>query len=340
MRLTTSVLVLGTAFFGAVEAPRAAQAPSNGLRILVVAGEDAVNVVQQPSAVLPVVEVRDRNDQPVAGAIVNFAIRSGRATFGGAPTLTVTTNAAGRAGAAGLTPTGSGARQISASAAFQGQTATVAITQTNVLTAAQAAAVSTAGNAGGAGSASTAAGGGAGAGGGVSATTIGIVGGAAAGGALAATRLVGGFDYRGSFGGTLFMPFSGCTRTEVLTGTLEMNVSDTNGAVSGHARIDGRLDVTAFCGFSGPGGEGTSDGFRAEIPAVTGTTGAITFAFERSNQFDNASGSGVNAYAYAFTGALSGDEIAGTLTITRTLTPTNEAPVSGSVVQAVTLRRP
>lgn len=70
--------------------------PRAGLTITVIEGEDAVNIVQQKTAVAPVVEVRDKNDQPVAGAIVRFAIRSGRATFGGARNLTVTTNAAGR----------------------------------------------------------------------------------------------------------------------------------------------------------------------------------------------------------------------------------------------------
>jgi len=65
-----------------------------GLRIVVIAGEDAVNVIQQKTAVAPMVEVRDRNDQPVAGAVVRFAIDGGRATFGGAKTLTVTASGA------------------------------------------------------------------------------------------------------------------------------------------------------------------------------------------------------------------------------------------------------
>src|SRR6185503_18264073 len=114
-------------------------------------GEDAVNVIQQRTATTPIVEVRDRNDQPVAGAVVRFAVRSGRASFSGARTLTVTTNAAGRAAVTSLTPTGSGALQISATAAFQGQTAVVTIAQTNVMTAAQAAAAASAGGAGGGG---------------------------------------------------------------------------------------------------------------------------------------------------------------------------------------------
>lgn len=58
----------------------------------------------------------------------------------GVSTLSLTTNAAGRAAVAGLTPTGAGSVQINVAAAFQGQTATATITQTNFVTAAQASA--------------------------------------------------------------------------------------------------------------------------------------------------------------------------------------------------------
>src|SRR5262245_51406154 len=125
------VLACLVVFTGSVGATPVAQNRDAALRILVIEGEDAVNIVQQKTATAPVIEVRDRNDQPVAGAVVSFTVRSGRATFNGARALTVTTNAAGRAVATGLTPTGSGALQISASAAFQGQTAAaVTIAQT------------------------------------------------------------------------------------------------------------------------------------------------------------------------------------------------------------------
>src|SRR5688572_4867820 len=157
-------------------APQAARAAA--LKIVVLEGEGAVNIIQQKTAVAPVIEVRDRNDQPVAGAVVRFAIQKGRASFNGARTLSVTTDAAGRATATGLTPTGSGAVQIGTSVAFQGQTAAITIAQTNVLTAAQASAAV----AGGTGTAS---------GGGLSNVAIaGIVGGAGAGvaGALIATK--------------------------------------------------------------------------------------------------------------------------------------------------------
>ena len=42
--------------------------PASGLKIVVLAGEDAVNVIQKKTAVAPVVEVRDRNDLGVVPA--------------------------------------------------------------------------------------------------------------------------------------------------------------------------------------------------------------------------------------------------------------------------------
>ncbi len=145
-----------------VSSTAAAQQPSTaaGLKIVVIEGEDAVNIIQQKTAVAPVVEVRDRNNLPVSGVAVTFSIGGQGATFGGASTLTVVTNAAGQATAAGLTPTATGALQISATATFQGQTAVATIVQSNVMTAAEVA------------GASGAAGGGAGGGGGAVAVPV------------------------------------------------------------------------------------------------------------------------------------------------------------------------
>ena len=175
----------------------AQQANSAGLRIVVIEGEDAVNIIQQKTAVAPVVEVRDRNNLPVSGATVTFSIGQG-ASFGGQSTLTVLTNAAGQATATGLSPTAAGAIQIQATATFQGQTAIATIAQSNVLTAAEVASTTTAGaggTGGGTGGGSgAAAGGGGGAGGGLSGATLGIIGGAVAGGAVVATKAAGGGD--------------------------------------------------------------------------------------------------------------------------------------------------
>lgn len=158
----------------------ASLAAQPGLKIVVIEGEGAVNIIQQKTAVAPVVEVRDRNDQPVAGALVSFTINGGRnARFaGGLRSVTLSTNAAGRAAATTATPTGSGAVQMNVAATFQGQTATATITQSNVATAAQASAAS---NASG-GSAS---------GGGLSTGTLTAIGAAAAGGLIATRRLTG-----------------------------------------------------------------------------------------------------------------------------------------------------
>lgn len=172
-----------------VEAVGSQDVSKAAFTVRVIKGEDAVNIIQQKTAVAPIVEVRDRNNLPLPGVSVTFAIGSGQAaSFGGLSTLTVATNAAGQAVAAGFTPSAVGALEINATAVFQGQAVIATITQTNVLTAAEAAATA-AGNAGvGAGAAT----GTAGSGGGLSATTLAIVGGAVAGGAIVAKESLGG----------------------------------------------------------------------------------------------------------------------------------------------------
>jgi hypothetical protein len=163
---------------------------TGGLRIVVVAGEDAVNIIQQKTAVAPVVEVRDRNDLPVAGVPVTFTVAGAKsASFaGGVQTITVITNAAGRAAVSGLTPLSNGVVRINVQAAFQAQTATATITQTNFATAAQAAQAGTpaAGT-----SQATTGGGGSGSGGGISKVAIAAIGGAAAAGGLFALQREG-----------------------------------------------------------------------------------------------------------------------------------------------------
>lgn len=231
-----------------------AQQPT--LRVVVIEGEDAVNIIQQKTAVRPVVEVRDRNNLPVPGAVVTFSISGGHAAFGGASSLTVATNAAGQAAVTSLTPSAAGAFQIQVSAAFQGQVATATIAQTNVLTAAQAAAAGAAsgGGAGGAGGGASGSAGGAagGAGGGMSATTIGIVGAAVAGGAVAATQVVNKDDgetrrneevFSGPMNGTLANTIvsrnsgSVCTISRAINATAKL-ILDVNTPTSVSGRID------------------------------------------------------------------------------------------------------
>jgi hypothetical protein len=137
-----------SAFILALTLGASGQAP--GLKIVVLEGEGAVNIIQQKTAVAPIVEVRDRNDLPVSGAAVTFTIGGNNATFtGGLRTLTVTTNAAGRAAVTGLNPVASGGSQISVQATFQGQTATTTIAQSNVPTASQSGSGANEGSGGG-----------------------------------------------------------------------------------------------------------------------------------------------------------------------------------------------
>ena len=165
-----------------------------GLRIVVIEGEDSVNIIGQGTAVPTVVEVRDRNDLPVSGASVVFLLgEGGTATLNaGLSQVTLTTNALGQA-AVTVNPVASGAVQLSVNATFQGQAAATTIVQTNAASAAAAAGAG-GGAAGGTGGAAggAAAGGAAGAGLGTGAI-VGIVGGAVGAG-LGVRQAVAGGD--------------------------------------------------------------------------------------------------------------------------------------------------
>lgn len=145
------------------------------LNIVIVEGEGAINNIRQRTARETIVEVDDENHKPVAGAVVTFTLPTqgaGGAFAGGAQTLTVMTDALGRAVATGLRVNRvAGNWAIRVNASFGGRTGTTSISQTNA---------AAAGAAGGA------------AGSAISAKLIVIValvaGAAAAGGAVAATR--------------------------------------------------------------------------------------------------------------------------------------------------------
>ena len=304
-----------------------AQAPA--LRIVVVEGEDAVNIVQQKTAVRPLVEVRDRNNVPVAGATVTFTIGGGQpaAFAGGLQTLTVTTNAAGQAAASGMSALGPGAVQINVQAAFQGQIATAAISQTNFATAAAAAQASSAasGASGGAGGSSGAASGGAaGGGGGISGTTIGIVGAAVAGGAIAATQ-VGGKDgdgalssdnskmFTGSYSGQIVVTTltsdgskgTSCVSTRALSGTVTITLRD--GDASGTLNSTGtQQEVSTQCALLGGTG-----GINVTGP-ITGGPSNLLFTSQSSNT-STTPATVTSTETVKFTGSLSAGVITGTL---------------------------
>jgi hypothetical protein len=310
-------------------------AQNAALRIVVIAGEDAVNIIQQKTAVAPIVEVRDRNDQPVAGAVVNFAIRGGRATFGGARTLAVTTDLAGRAVATGLTPTASGALQISASAAFQGQTAAaITIAQTNVMTAAQAAAVS---GAAGSSSGGATAGAGAGAGGGgLSATTIGIIGGAVAGGAVAATQLTGASGEQ-RYSGPFAMDWGVGCLAEQMTGTIVIEFVASSDA-PGTAISNGNLSLqnTTAVVVSRPANCAVQSNGNWGMPNAPVTGTVDDFEAHGQDRVTSLAGTPLDRN-YDFRGSLTNGVVRGTLSMTwRSATPPN-AQTNGT--SSVTLNR-
>jgi hypothetical protein len=311
----------------------AAAQPNPALRIVVVEGEDAVNIIQQKTAVAPVVEIRDRNNLPVPGALVTFSIEGGKAaTFGGASTLTVATNAAGQAAVTGLTPSAAGAFQIQVSAAFQGQVATATIAQTNVVTAAQAAAASaatsgggSAGSAGGGGGASSSAGGAGGAaggGGGLSATTIAVAGAAVAGGALAATQIAdkaeGDVQFTGTFTGTITGTISSvgvfngtCTYTRSVSATARLQFKDfTDTSVNGKFDYEGTdTVVSSNCSGTAP----TPPQFIGGVD-LSGSKSR----FSGQNRFPTPTSTGIDGgtitgeHIYTFEGSINGDTATGT----------------------------
>jgi len=153
-----------------------AQEPGGQLNIVIVEGEGAINNIRQRTAREPIVQVEDQNHKPIAGAAVVFLLPDQGASgvfANGSHTLTVMTDAQGRAVAHGFKPNNvQGKLQIHVTASHQGQTATATISQTNAVSAAAGAAAA-----------------------GVSAKLIAILaiaGAAVAGGVVAATRGGGG----------------------------------------------------------------------------------------------------------------------------------------------------
>jgi hypothetical protein len=106
-----------------------------GLKIEVIEGQNAINNISRNKAYEPVVEVRDEQDQPVAGATVTFtlpAVGASGVFTDGSKTLIVQTDPTGRATARGLHPNNQvGQFEIRINANSDGRTASTVVTQTN-----------------------------------------------------------------------------------------------------------------------------------------------------------------------------------------------------------------
>src|SRR6266545_372982 len=80
---------------------------TGGLKIVTIQGEGAVNSIRSKTATQPVVEVRDEQDKPVAGAEVVFQLPAagpGGVFNGWMRNQTARTNAQGQAGVSGYVP--------------------------------------------------------------------------------------------------------------------------------------------------------------------------------------------------------------------------------------------
>jgi hypothetical protein len=106
------------------------------IHITVAAGEGASHNIYQKFRVQPVVLVADENDKPIQGATVVFTLpaKGPGGTFEhNRQTLTINSDATGRAGAYGIRlnkKTGPFAIQVTAT--YQGQTASASIAQTSI----------------------------------------------------------------------------------------------------------------------------------------------------------------------------------------------------------------
>ena len=111
--------------------------PETGLHIQILAGDQGVNIIKTKAAIAPVVEVRDRNNLPVSGAVVTFNVPSDGPSvvfLNGSRSITVIAEENGRATTVGMKPVNVGAFQISVTAASQSQVASAELSMTNVLT--------------------------------------------------------------------------------------------------------------------------------------------------------------------------------------------------------------
>ena len=123
-------------------APLPARA-ADTLQVIVVDGDEAANIVAERIAAEPAIEVRDKDDRRVPGAVVRFVIRKTRdrliATFGnGQAEVRTLTDYSGRASVNAVSPVEPGSFQIDVEVSYRGQTGKAVIRQTNFATSADA----------------------------------------------------------------------------------------------------------------------------------------------------------------------------------------------------------
>jgi hypothetical protein len=122
-----STLVPGTLSQDSLQSP--------ALRIVVLVGENAVNVIKKGTVVMPVVQVLDQSGKPVVGAEVTFFAPADGASMqftDGSRSSTIATDAEGKASPVGGVALNAGEFEYRITAVFRDLRATAAIQQTNV----------------------------------------------------------------------------------------------------------------------------------------------------------------------------------------------------------------
>jgi len=111
MRATAVVLflmqALSQAWTARAQGPAQEAGSAPKLNLMIVDGDGAINNIRQRTAREPIVQVEDQNHKPVAGAVVVFLLPDHGASgvfANGSHTLTVVSDAQGRAVAKGLKP--------------------------------------------------------------------------------------------------------------------------------------------------------------------------------------------------------------------------------------------
>jgi hypothetical protein len=137
-RLSIAFLISLLLFNFLVTPEAEAQAPAavSKIHVDILEGDGQIINIKARINPAPVVQVVDDKNQAVQGALVVFFVPSqgpGGAFPDGSRNLTVSTDRTGRATAAGIVPNNqTGQFSIRVSASYQGQTASVEITQVNV----------------------------------------------------------------------------------------------------------------------------------------------------------------------------------------------------------------
>ena len=139
LQLLAQVLVLLLFESGLMAQDPPATPGTPKLNIVLISGDSAINNIKSRTARETIVEVRDENNKPIAGAAVVFLLPDsgpGLVSSNGSRMISTVTDANGRAAARGLKPNGqSGQYNIQVRANFQQSFGQLVVSQSNIVAA-------------------------------------------------------------------------------------------------------------------------------------------------------------------------------------------------------------